>query len=49
MKLSLKVTAEGVESKGQWSLLKLLECDELPGYVFSRPLPPGEVEAMFQG
>lgn len=45
--LNLKVVAEGVETKEQWKLLKLLKCDELQGYVFSRPLPPEQVEAIF--
>lgn len=45
--LNLKVIAEGVESREQWNLLNLLKCDELQGYVFSRPLPSGDVESMF--
>ena len=45
--LNLKVTAEGVETEEQRSLLKLLKCDELQGYIFSRPLPLAEVEAKF--
>jgi EAL domain-containing protein (putative c-di-GMP-specific phosphodiesterase class I) len=45
--LNLKVIAEGVETKEQWNLLKLLKCNELQGYVFSRPQPAEAVEAMF--
>ena len=47
--LNLKVIAEGVESEDQRSLLKLLKCDEMQGYLFSRPLPAAEVEAKFLG
>src|SRR6185295_2427220 len=36
--LKLKVVAEGVESEDQSSLLRLLRCDEMQGYLFSRPL-----------
>ena len=36
--LELKVTAEGVESEEQAKLLQMLKCDELQGYLMSRPL-----------
>lgn len=41
--LGLKVIAEGVETAEQADLLTTLQCDELQGYYFSRPVPPGEV------
>ncbi|MBI4203484.1 MAG: EAL domain-containing protein [Betaproteobacteria bacterium] len=44
--LNLKVTAEGVETKEQLQLLKLLRCDEMQGYLFSPPLPPEEIEGL---
>jgi diguanylate cyclase (GGDEF)-like protein/PAS domain S-box-containing protein len=44
--LNLKVVAEGVETAEQLHLLKLLRCDQIQGFVFSRPLPVAEVEAM---
>ncbi len=37
--LKLKVVAEGVDSEGQSRLLNLLKCDEIQGYLFSKPLP----------
>ena len=38
--LGLKVVAEGVETSGQRDVLKALNCDELQGYLFARPMPP---------
>jgi EAL domain-containing protein (putative c-di-GMP-specific phosphodiesterase class I) len=46
--LNLKVIAEGVEAEDQLHLLKLLKCDEIQGYLFSRPKPPEEIEALFR-
>jgi diguanylate cyclase (GGDEF)-like protein len=37
--LNLKVVAEGVETDEQSRLLRLLNCDEMQGYLFSEPLP----------
>jgi diguanylate cyclase (GGDEF)-like protein/PAS domain S-box-containing protein len=37
--LNLKVVAEGVESDEQFRLLRLLACDEMQGYLFSKPIP----------
>ena len=36
--LNLRVIAEGVEMQHQLDLLKSLQCDEMQGYWFSRPL-----------
>jgi EAL domain-containing protein (putative c-di-GMP-specific phosphodiesterase class I) len=36
--LQLKVVAEGVDSENQASALKRLGCDQLQGYLFSRPV-----------
>ncbi|MCM2339897.1 EAL domain-containing protein [Rhodoferax sp.] len=37
--LKLKVVAEGVETEAQAHLLRGLDCDEMQGYLFSRPVP----------
>jgi diguanylate cyclase len=47
--LNLRVTAEGVETAEQQNLLRLLKCDEMQGYLFSKPLPAAEVAAKFGG
>ena len=40
--LKLNVVAEGVETEEQSRLLRLLACDEMQGYLFSKPVP-GEI------
>jgi diguanylate cyclase (GGDEF)-like protein/PAS domain S-box-containing protein len=37
--LNLKVVAEGVETASQARLLRLLKCDQIQGFLISRPLP----------
>lgn len=44
--LRLGVIAEGVETKEQLDVLRLLDCDEMQGYYFSRPCPPDQVVKM---
>ena len=41
--LKMRTVAEGVETPGQWGQLSGLDCDELQGFLFSRPLPPHEI------
>jgi diguanylate cyclase (GGDEF)-like protein/PAS domain S-box-containing protein len=41
--LKLKVIAEGVENEAQLSFLRANHCDEIQGYVFSKPLPVDKV------
>ncbi len=41
---SASVTVEGVETKEQADFLRSLDCDEMQGYYFSRPLSPAALE-----
>ncbi|HKB62602.1 MAG TPA: EAL domain-containing protein, partial [Burkholderiales bacterium] len=36
--LKLNIVAEGVETEEQSRLLRLLSCDEMQGYLFSKPV-----------
>jgi EAL domain-containing protein (putative c-di-GMP-specific phosphodiesterase class I) len=37
--LKLNVVVDGVETEEQSRLLRLLDCDEMRGYLFSKPVP----------
>ncbi|MDC6166699.1 putative bifunctional diguanylate cyclase/phosphodiesterase [Paucibacter sp. XJ19-41] len=45
--LGLKVVAEGVETEAQAALLRELRCDEMQGFLFSRPLAGEVFEARY--
>jgi EAL domain-containing protein (putative c-di-GMP-specific phosphodiesterase class I) len=45
--LKLRVVAEGVETEEQSRLLQLLSCDEMQGYLFSKPLTAELFEQRF--
>ena len=41
---NIKVIAEGVETIQQWECLKMLGCDEIQGYLFSKPVSADDIE-----
>jgi diguanylate cyclase (GGDEF)-like protein len=47
--LKLRVVAEGVESRSQLALLRVLRCDEIQGYLVSRPVPAAELAPLLSG
>jgi diguanylate cyclase (GGDEF)-like protein/PAS domain S-box-containing protein len=46
--LNLAVLAEGVETEGQLAKLREEGCDEVQGYLFSRPIPAAQFETMLR-
>ncbi|MGE5503393.1 MAG: putative bifunctional diguanylate cyclase/phosphodiesterase [Actinomycetota bacterium] len=46
--LNLSVVAEGVENPEQLDKLKTLNCDEIQGFYYSRPVPPDTFAGLLQ-
>jgi len=46
--LGLKTIAEGVETAGQLAFLREQGCDEMQGYLFSKPVPVEQFEALLK-
>ncbi|MCM8813368.1 MAG: EAL domain-containing protein, partial [Candidatus Omnitrophica bacterium] len=44
--LGLKIVAEGVETEAELHFLKENRCDELQGFLFSKPVPTAEAEKL---
>ncbi|TDO83397.1 diguanylate cyclase (GGDEF)-like protein [Halanaerobium saccharolyticum] len=47
-KMKLKVVAEGIETAEQLKTMKDLNCDQIQGYYFYKPLPLSELEEILE-
>ncbi len=48
-RLGLRVVAEGVETKEQLAFLASRQCNEVQGYLLSKPLPADELASFLEG
>ena len=46
--LKLEIIAEGVETAEQLAYLRVFGCDQIQGYLFSRPLSPEHIPSLFK-
>ena len=46
--LKLSVVAEGVETENQLAFLKVLQCNEVQGFLFSPPVPADKAQVMLE-
>ena len=46
--LKLNVVAEGVETESQLAFLRVLQCNEIQGYLFSPPVPADKAQVMLE-
>jgi diguanylate cyclase (GGDEF)-like protein len=44
--LGLSIIAEGIENEDQLRLLRLTQCEMVQGFLFSRPVPAEDIEAL---
>lgn len=47
--LQLTTIAEGVETEEQWRLLRDMQCDNLQGFHFYRPLTTEQMTELLRG
>lgn len=46
--LGLRVVAEGVEAEDQLSVLRALDCDEIQGFYYSKPIPAEQMVLLLE-
>ena len=46
--LNMDVVAEGVETQEQLRFLEVLGCDEIQGYLYSKPVPADKFVSLFE-
>jgi len=46
--LDMCITAEGVETQGQMSFLHGIKCNEIQGFLLSKPVRAGEIEGLLR-
>lgn len=46
-RFGMKCIAEGVETETQWAVLRRISCDDIQGYLLSRPIPVAEFEKKY--
>ena len=46
--LGLRVIGEGVETRSQLDVLRSLDCDEIQGFYFSRPVPAADIPQLLE-
>jgi EAL domain-containing protein (putative c-di-GMP-specific phosphodiesterase class I) len=44
--MGLTVVGEGVEQTAQLNILKALNCEEIQGYIYSKPIKEADFELM---
>jgi len=46
--LKMQTVAEGIETDGQWAMLRQIGIDHGQGYLFGRPGVPGDIDALLE-
>ncbi len=47
--MNFNIIAEGVETQNQLKFLKKRRCNDIQGFLMSKPIPPEEIEKLLQG
>lgn len=46
--LNLTTIAEGIETVDEWNMLKEMDCDDLQGFYFGKPLPIDQIDSLIK-